>query len=38
MRRRAEAQGGTLAVEPRPGGGSVFVFALPAAELDGTLR
>lgn len=32
-RRLAEAQGGTLAVEPRPGGGSVFVFTLPAAEV-----
>jgi two-component system sensor histidine kinase KdpD len=33
-RRLAEAQGGSLAYQPRPGGGSVFVFALPAAELD----
>jgi len=33
-RRLAEAQGGSLAVEPRPGGGSVFVFSLPGAELD----
>jgi K+-sensing histidine kinase KdpD len=33
-RRLAEAQGGTLAVEPRPGGGSVFVFTLPGAELE----
>jgi two-component system sensor histidine kinase KdpD len=33
-RRLAEAQGGSLSVEPRPGGGSVFVFILPAAELD----
>jgi two-component system sensor histidine kinase KdpD len=32
-RRLAEAQGGSLAYEPRPGGGSVFRFALPAAEL-----
>ena len=32
-RRLAEAQGGSLAYEPRPGGGSVFVFALPAADL-----
>jgi two-component system sensor histidine kinase KdpD len=32
-RRLAEAQGGSLAFEPRTGGGSVFVFALPAAEL-----
>jgi hypothetical protein len=30
----AEAQGGTLRYEPRPGGGSIFVFSLPAAELD----
>ncbi|HEV7588724.1 MAG TPA: ATP-binding protein, partial [Longimicrobium sp.] len=35
-RRLAEAQGGTLAVEPRPGGGSTFLFSLPAAELDST--
>jgi two-component system sensor histidine kinase KdpD len=27
-RRVAEAQGGSLCVEPRPGGGSVFVFAV----------
>jgi len=33
-RRLAQAQGGTLAFEPRPGGGSVFVFTLPAAELE----
>jgi signal transduction histidine kinase len=33
-RRLAEAQGGALAVEPRPGGGSVFAFSLPAAELE----
>jgi two-component system sensor histidine kinase KdpD len=32
-RRIAEAQGGTLRHEPRPGGGSVFVFSLPSAEL-----
>ena len=32
-RRLAQAQGGTLAVEARPGGGSVFAFTLPAAEL-----
>lgn len=32
-RRLAEAQGGSLAYEPRPGGGSVFRFALPAADL-----
>lgn len=29
----AEAQGGTLGCEARPGGGSVFVFTLPAADL-----
>jgi two-component system sensor histidine kinase KdpD len=33
-RRLAEAQGGTLAVESRSGGGSVFVFTLPGAELE----
>jgi len=33
-RRLAEAQGGTLAVEPRAGGGSTFVFTLSAAELQ----
>jgi two-component system sensor histidine kinase KdpD len=32
-RRLAEAQGGTLTVEPREGGGSVFVFTVPTAEL-----
>lgn len=32
-RRLAEAQGGSLDYAPRPGGGSVFTFALPAAEL-----
>jgi two-component system sensor histidine kinase KdpD len=32
-RRLAEAQGGSLAHEPRPGGGSVLVFTLPAADL-----
>ncbi|HEU4561858.1 MAG TPA: ATP-binding protein [Longimicrobium sp.] len=32
-RRLAEAQGGTLRYHPRPGGGSAFVYALPAAEL-----
>lgn len=32
-RRLAEAQGGALDVEPRPGGGSEFVFTLPSAEL-----
>ncbi|HKP77442.1 MAG TPA: ATP-binding protein, partial [Longimicrobiaceae bacterium] len=31
-RRLAEVQGGTLTVGPREGGGSVFVFSLPAAE------
>jgi two-component system sensor histidine kinase KdpD len=36
-RRVAEAQGGTLECVPRPGGGSVFVFSLPAAELPTTL-
>ena len=34
-RRLAEAQGGTLTVEARPGGGSTFVFDLPAADLPG---
>jgi two-component system sensor histidine kinase KdpD len=28
----AEAQGGTVRVEPRPGGGSVFTLELPAAQ------
>jgi two-component system sensor histidine kinase KdpD len=32
-RRLAEAQGGTLTVEPRPGGGSTFVLRVPAADL-----
>ena len=32
-RRLAQAQDGTLTVEPRAGGGSVFVFTLPAAIL-----
>jgi two-component system sensor histidine kinase KdpD len=32
-RRVARAQGGTLVCLARPGGGSVFVFSLPAAEL-----
>ncbi len=37
-RRLAEAQGGSLTHEPRPGGGSVFRFAVPAADLaDGEL-
>ena len=37
-RRLAEAQGGSLAYEPRPGGGSVFRFTLPAADLvDGDI-
>jgi len=31
-RRLAEAQGGTVRHEPRAGGGSVFVFELPAAD------
>ncbi|MBB4637550.1 sensor histidine kinase [Longimicrobium terrae] len=34
-RRLAEAQGGALRLEARPGGGSVFVFTLPAVRLDG---
>lgn len=33
-RRLAEAQGGALEYLPRPGGGSVFVFSLPAADLS----
>ncbi|HEV2734902.1 MAG TPA: DUF4118 domain-containing protein [Longimicrobiaceae bacterium] len=32
-RRLAEAQDGSLTHEPRPGGGSVFRFAVPAADL-----
>ena len=32
-RRLAEAQGGSLAVEDRPGGGSVFRLRVPAADL-----
>ena len=32
-RRMAVAQGGTVAYEPRPGGGSVFVLRLPAANV-----
>jgi len=32
-RRLAQAQGGTLAYEDRPGGGSVFTLRLPAARL-----
>jgi two-component system sensor histidine kinase KdpD len=32
-RRLAEAQSGTLAYEPREGGGSCFILRLPAAEL-----
>jgi signal transduction histidine kinase len=31
-RRPRRHGGGRLIVEPRPGGGSVFVFTLPAAE------
>ena len=31
-RRLAEAQGGTVRYAPRPGGGSVFAFAVPAAD------
>lgn len=34
-RRLADAQGGALRLEPRPGGGSVFVFALPLVRLGG---
>ncbi|HEU0014648.1 MAG TPA: ATP-binding protein [Longimicrobium sp.] len=33
-RRLADAQGGALHYHPRPGGGSIFLFSLPAAELD----
>jgi two-component system, OmpR family, sensor histidine kinase KdpD len=33
-RRLAQAQGGSLDYEPRPDGGSVFVFSVPGAELD----
>jgi two-component system sensor histidine kinase KdpD len=33
-RRLAEAQGGALEYLPRPGGGSVFVFSLPAADVN----
>lgn len=29
----AEAQGGTLDYAPRPGGGSIFIFSLPAVDL-----
>ncbi|HET7230741.1 MAG TPA: ATP-binding protein [Longimicrobium sp.] len=32
-RRLAEAQGGSLSLEPRPGGGSTFILAVPAADL-----
>jgi two-component system, OmpR family, sensor histidine kinase KdpD len=32
-RRLAEAQGGALDYAPRPGGGSIFTFSLPAADL-----
>ncbi|HEY0015038.1 MAG TPA: DUF4118 domain-containing protein [Longimicrobium sp.] len=32
-RRLAEAQGGALSYAPRPGGGSVFIFSLPAADV-----
>jgi two-component system sensor histidine kinase KdpD len=32
-RRLAEAQGGALRYHPRTGGGSIFVYSLPAAEL-----
>ena len=33
-RRLAQAQGGTLAYEDRPGGGSIFTLRLPAARLS----
>jgi two-component system sensor histidine kinase KdpD len=33
-RRLAEAQGGTLTYEDRPGGGSIFTLRLPAARMD----
>lgn len=33
-RRLAEAQGGTLAHAPRPGGGSVFTLQVPAADVS----
>jgi two-component system sensor histidine kinase KdpD len=33
-RRLAQAQEGSLRHEPRPGGGSVFVFSLPAVDPD----
>jgi signal transduction histidine kinase len=29
----AEAQGGSIRFAPRPGGGSIFSFELPAADL-----
>jgi two-component system sensor histidine kinase KdpD len=29
----AEAQGGILRYQPRPGGGSLFLFSCPAAEM-----
>ena len=32
-RRLAETQGGTLCYRPRPGGGSLFLFSVPAADL-----
>lgn len=34
-RRLAEAQGGTLSYDDRPGGGSVFTLRLPAAAIEG---
>jgi K+-sensing histidine kinase KdpD len=34
-RRLADAQGGTLTYEDRPGGGSIFTLRLPAARLQG---
>ncbi|HEY7529539.1 MAG TPA: ATP-binding protein [Gemmatimonadota bacterium] len=36
-RRLAEAQGGTVEVRPRDGGGSEFTLLLPAADLDAAL-
>ena len=33
-RRLAEAQGGSLRFEPRPGGGSVFTFSVPGVEAE----
>jgi two-component system sensor histidine kinase KdpD len=36
-RRLAEAQGGSLAFTPRPGGGSMFVLTLPAVDTPSLL-